>query len=784
MIRICFILSLLVVISYSAIGQIIKGEVMDNQSETPLIGATIELISIEIPIGTTSDIDGRFSMEGIPVGRHVLRISYLGYETTTIPNLLVTKGKDLFVEIALKEAVVAMDEVVVTSQVSKEKSNNELATISSRQFSLEEVTRYSGGRNDASRMAANFAGVNIANDSRNDIVIRGNSPTGVLWRLEGIPIPNPNHFATFGTTGGPVSALNTNLLSNSDFMTSAFPAEYGNASAGVFDIKFRSGNRDRFEFTAQLAAFSGIELMAEGPLSSKKKGSFVGSYRHSFVELAQYAGINVGTTAIPNYRDFTFKLDFGKKGKSRFSMFGLGATSNIEFIGSEIEETDFFSEQNQDSKAISKLGIIGVNHNFLINNTTYIKTSLSGSIAQNQFEAREYQIGGDKKLVMDFNDINGRVNLNSFINKKFSAKHTFRAGVLSEIFILDVMGREFRQEGWRTLRDFEDGLGLYQLYGQSQYRFNEKLTLNTGIHVQYLAANQNFVAEPRMALNWNISEVQTINVGYGIHHQMLPLPIYLFETQLSNGARQRLNSELPFTKSQHFVLGYDRSLGPDWRLKLETYLQLLDNIPVDQDPSSFSLLNVGDDFGFPLVGNLKSEGSGKNYGIELTVEKFFSKGYYGLLTSSLYDSRYKGSDRIERSTSFNNQYIVNLLVGKEFKIGKDKRNALTFDMKFTTTGGRYFTPIDLELSRQFNREIKQNDIAFSDRYDPYLRLDLKFGFQLNSKKRRLSQQFYLDLQNVTNHKNVFIQRYNEASANINTVYQIGFFPDILYRVQF
>ena len=251
--------------------QTIKGTVVDQQSEIPIIGATVELLTADPIVGTTTDFDGNFSLNNVPVGRHSLRINYLGYGQVTIPNVLLTAGKESVINIGLEESIVQMEEVVITSKVEKGKAQNDMATISARSFNLEEVTRFSGGRNDVARLAGSFAGVAVADDSRNDIVIRGNSPTGVLWRLNGIPIPNPNHFSTLGTTGGPVSALNPNLLKTSDFLTSAFPAEYGNALAGVFDIGFRAGNKDRYEYMFQLAAFSGVEAMAEGPLGKGKK---------------------------------------------------------------------------------------------------------------------------------------------------------------------------------------------------------------------------------------------------------------------------------------------------------------------------------------------------------------------------------------------------------------------------------------------------------------------------------------------------------------------------------
>jgi hypothetical protein len=265
---------------------------------------------------------------------------------------------------------------------------------------------------------------------------------------------------------------------------------------------------------------------------------------------------------------------------------------------------------------------------------------------------------------------------------------------------------------------------------------------------------------------------------------MQPFPLFFFEEEIAPGQYARTNAELDFLRSHHFVLGYDLKLGTDWRLKTEAYYQAIQNAAVEKMPSSFSLLNAGADFVFPQVGSLLNDGTGNNYGVELTLEKFFNRGYYGLLTTSVFNATYKGSDGIERNSAFNNGYVINLLAGKEVKIGKDKRNALTFDTKFTTAGGRYYTPVDLEASIATGEEVLQDAAAFSLRYDPYLRLDVKFGYQLNSKTKKISQQFFLDLQNITNNQNIFVKRYNSVTNEVNDVYQSGFFPDILYRLQF
>jgi hypothetical protein len=195
------------------------------------------------------------------------------------------------------------------------------------------------------------------------------------------------------------------------------------------------------------------------------------------------------------------------------------------------------------------------------------------------------------------------------------------------------------------------------------------------------------------------------------------------------------------------------------------------------------MLNTGSTFKTDLTDSLINSGTGTNYGIELTVEKFFSKGYYGLFTASFYNSTYKGSDGVERNTAFNGKYVFNLLAGKEWKVGKDDRNRFSMDVKFTNAGGRAYTPIDLVASKAVGREVLSTD-AYSGNYENYYRLDFKAGFTLNSKKRKVAQTISLDLQNVTNHKNVFSQSYDRQRQELNTTYQLGFFPNLVYKLQF
>lgn len=785
--------------------QTLRGTVLDKQAETPLIGATIQVLNVEPAIGATTDTEGTFALKNVPVGRQTLRITYIGYETQNVPNVLVTAGKEVLLTLKMEESFTAMDEVVITAKVNKDKAINDLATISARQFNTEEVSRYSGGRGDVGRLVANFAGVAASNDARNDIIIRGNAPTGVLWRLEGIPIPSPNHYSTLGTTGGPVSALNPNMIGNSDFLTSAFPAEYGNATAGVFDINLRRGNKDRFEFMGQLGAFTGLEAAIEGPVR-KGKGSFVVAYRHSFAEVAQAAGLNVGTAATPKYKDLTFNLDFGSTKIGNFSLFGIGGHSSIDFLGADIDTTDLFADPDENAYNISKFGVAGLKHNILLTDHSYIRTVLSASHSGNSFKTEDLVMTdeqGNLLQTIDVLDAGDTYRLSSYFNDKISRRFTLRTGFLLQSQQLDtyVKTREnipdYNGDGRPDLfiqRDFDGGFNQAEAYAQTQWRIAERLTLNTGIHGLYFdgptpnpsakGEGTKFAIEPRIAINWQFAPKSTLNLGYGLHHQTQPLPVFLFRERQPDGNAVETNSDLGFTRSQHFVLGWDYKPAASWRVKAETYYQLLSDIPVESTPSSFALLNAGADFIFPEKNNLVNEGTGTNVGAELTLEKFFSQGWYSLVTVSVFDSKYKGSDGVERSTAFDGGYVANMLAGREFKLGVSGRRFLTLDTKVTAAGGRPYTPVDLVASKAAGQEILVEDQAYSLRLDGYFRWDVKIGMRFNSSKRKLSQTFFFDFQNVTNNQNIFAMRYNAVRNEVGKTYQIGFFPDLMYRIEF
>ena len=765
--------------------QNIRGVIVDKLSHAPLIGANVQIINKEEKKGTATDINGKYLLSDVSPDRYEIRISYIGYKSLIVPNVVVTSGKETILDITMEEDPLLLNEVIITVN-DKDKTINDLATVSARTFSTEEVNRYAGGRSDPARLVANFAGVSATDDSRNDIVIRGNSPVGVLWRIDGMNVTNPNHFASVGTTGGAVSAINTNMLKNSDFFTSAFPSEYGNAISGVFDLGFRNGNSQKRETTIQVGAITGLEATTEGPINQGNGSSYLIGYRYSLAGIAQAMGINIGTTSTPSYQDLSFKINSGNTGYGIFSLFGILATSSINIEESKPNENSLYGNGDK-TDFTSKIGIVGLNHFLQINSESF----LSSLIGLNYSKTDQTNYFTDRLSgISDSSEVNNVVksgyNIITNYNSKINSRLFIKAGAQAELMNLSLYYKtKSDQPDWKQIWDSKSYTTLAQAYAHAKYSIDEKITLNIGIHAQKLFLNNSFSLEPRFGLKYDLNSRSSFSLGYGLHSQMQPINVYFLQTQNADGSYSYNNKDLDFTKSHQFVLGYDLRPFDDWRLKAEVYYQYLYNVPVNTFSSSYSMLNTGASFKTDLEDSLVNSGTGRNYGVELTIEKFFSDGYYGLFTSSLYDSKYTASDGVERNTAFNGKYVLNILFGKEWKVGSEEINNLTADFKITNAGGRYYTPIDLQASQITGHEQLEGDAyAYTSRYTNYFRMDFKIGYTINSSSSKLSHSFSLDVQNITNNKNVFSQSYDRGNNSINTTYQLGIFPNFTYKLQF
>ncbi|MCC6370267.1 MAG: TonB-dependent receptor [Bacteroidia bacterium] len=769
-----------------SITQTVRGTIVDKQSQTPLPGVVVQILNSSPPQGTSSNEKGEFRLTGVPIGRLQLKFQVVSYKEKYI-TIILNAGKESVTNVELEESVVQGEEVVIVAEEDKTKTHNKLSSVSSRVFSAEEAARYAGSRNDPARMAANFAGVSGANDSRNDIVIRGNSPLGILWRVNGLDIPNPNHFGNAGSTGGPISILNNNALDNSDFMTGAFAADYGNATSGVFDLRIRQGNNEKKEFLAQLG-FNGFELGAEGPFTKNKNSTFLINYRYSTLSVFKALNIDFGTgAAVPQYQDVTFKTDFATKKAGKFSFWGVGGLSYVALLESDKKPgQDLYGFSARDTYFRSNVGASGVSHVILFKNNAYLKTNVGVSGTYNHVIADRIDTSfkTPKNIKPEYRQTTQtiRYSLNSTYNKKFNSRNFLNAGVYAELYntlFVDSNDYLFGNHTFITLRNYKGNTSLLRGFVQWQHKFSDNFLINAGISNQFFLLNNSNAVEPRLGLKYSINKKQALSFGSGLHSQLQPIYIY-FASDTVNGKRVETNRGLDFTRAAHAVLAYDNNFSTNFRLKTEIYYQYIFNAPVKNTPGYFSVLNLGADFTSPNVNNLVSKGTGYNYGLEITLEKFYSKGYYFLFTSSLFESKYKGSDEVLRNTAFNGNYVLNLLGGKEFKI--NQRHTISIDIRGTFAGGKRYTPIDLTKSIAVNDEVRDANRAYELQYPNYFRLDVKPGYRFNTKK--VTHEFSIDIQNITQNSNVFQQTYDITNKTIKTDYQLKFFVIPQYRVLF
>jgi CarboxypepD_reg-like domain len=780
-------------------GKNIRGQVIDKDSKSPISNVNVVVVNSDPFIGTVTDDKGYFTLPNVPLGRATIKFSYIGYRDAFSNDILIIAGKETQINIELEEKINEIKEVVISDKSEKGKAKNEFAAVSARSFEVEQTNRFSGSRNDPARMASNFAGVSGANDARNDIIIRGNSPTGLLWRLEGVDIPSPNHFSSFGSTGGPVSMLNNNTLARSDFMTSAFPAEYGNAVAGVFDLKMRSGNKDKYEFLAQVG-FNGFELGAEGPFAKKKsQATFLINYRYSTLGVFKAFGVNFGTgTAVPEYQDLTIKIDVPTKKAGIFRFFTLAGLSSIDLLGSKTDttkkSTNLFGNANQDIYNRVRMGVVGLSHTYFVSPKSFTKFILSASYQWNGVDIDTVSLV-DRKYTSRYDKISFRQNkyaAHFLYNHKFNSKNTLVSGVIGDVYhinfsdslahVIDTTGKQ----GFIPLRTGSGVSALIQVYTSWLHRFTDRLSLTAGLHLQYHTLSKSLtIPEPRLGLKYQLKEGQYISIGYGLHSQLQPVPTY-YNVDTSKTLGTSTNANMGFTRSNHFVVGYDLTFHKDFHFKTEAYFQYVDRAAVDSFASSFSMLNAGADFATPSNANLVNKGTGRNYGLEFTFEKFLSHGYYFLATASIFQSQYRGSDSIWRNTAFNGNYVINGLGGYEFKFSgkksKTKRNAIAIDVKATLAGGRYYTPVDVAASQAARGTVYDVAHAFSEQYPLYYRFDAKLSFRHSFKKTTM--EFSIDMQNFTNRKNVFRYSYDARTNTKTQEFQQGLFPVPQFKLFF
>ena len=757
--------------------QVIRGKVIDAESKSGLPGANVIVLNTDPLKGTVTNDKGDFILADVPVGRHTLKVTFMGYKPVTLPEIMLSSGKETMLNIELEEMVITAKEVEVKVTTDKDKPVNPMAMISARSFNVDESRRYAGSADDPMRAVSNFAGVASSADvNSNAIVIRGNSPKGLLWRVDGVDIPNPNHYAYVGSSGGGITMFSSQVLSNSDFYTSAFPSEFGNALSGVFDMRFRNGNSNRREYAVQVG-IQGLDLSAEGPFVKGKPSTYLFNYRYSILAFLQIIDPSM-KNKIPQYQDISFKFNFVTPKAGTFSLTGIGGISRSTYEPVH----DSLEWKSLDDRTLSTLnnnmGALALTHTIKTSARSFLRSYLSTTYSDIYFDNNYLDTAYQPVPQQNVNHKNWRFTAASMLNYKFGPKHTNRSGlVYSEMFYnVNIWSRNPFTGVYSQYDHGSGNTGLLQAFSESKFSLSNTLTINGGLHFQFFRLNSRWALEPRFAIRWQFAQKQSLSFGYGMHSQLEDIGVYLAQVPQPGGSSVQPNKGLDFSRAHHLVLGYDLAIRSDMRFKAEAYAQLLYSVPVMPN-SYYSLINSEGGY---QNDTLVNKGTGRNLGLDLTFEKFLTKGLYYLCTVSLFQSQYKGGDEVIRSTKFNSNYVVNLLGGKEWTIRK--KNILGVNLKLSLTGGEYYVPIDLNASIARHTEVLDEAAAYTMKLPDFYYVDITLTYRTNHKK--YSGIWAIQFKNLLNQKPDIGYVYNDFNHSIEAVKSMGIIPFISYKVEF
>lgn len=781
--------------------QTVRGTIIDEDSKLPLIGTTVVIPGSDPFIGTVTDVDGNFRFENIPIGRIDLQFSYMGYENIVIANLEVNSGKEVVLDLKMRESAVRLDEVIITTGRENGEAINEFSLLSARSISKEETRRYTGGMDDPARMVTSYAGV-TSTDGSSDIIVRGNSPKYMQWRLDGVEICSPYHMDDQNATFGALTALNKNLLTTSDFYTGAFSPEYGNVLSNVMDMKLRNGNNEKLEATFGIGLM-GIDFTVEGPFKKGYRGSYLINYRYSTVALIKDIGLLGDVEGIVNYQDATFKVVLPTKKAGTFSIFGLAGLSGFSFtnvaadgISTPGRVTNASIVKDYDKSA--NLSNIAITNTKTLTKTSYIKTSLSYStngFSDDLYEKNIIEVNtssdstGNRIQTFKSRARNSAIRAALTYSSRINARNKLQIGT-RYIHNLSNNNQSIFMDNAGALvnvTDFNNSVNFISNFISWKYNLNDKITFVSGLHNTNVLLNNKITLEPRIAIRWMLNTSSSIHAGYGKHSTNEKVHNYFTKVLQPDGTYTEPNRNLDLLMADHYVVGFEKRFTDYLLAKFEIYYQHLYNLPVeDNDTSYYATINEGRDYRYVTLVN---EGIGKNYGIEFTLERFFDNNYYFVFNSSLYESKYVSQEGVWRNTLYNGNYIVNLLWGKEFKkIGKKQNKTLAINAKAFLGGGQRYIPLLRDSEGNVavdpaNNKYWDYEKAYDNNLVHVYNVNLSVSYKIN--RSNSTHEIFLDLMNILNSNAKLSEYYDESKPDkIGYNKQMTFLPNIMYRVYF
>jgi hypothetical protein len=750
--------------------QNVRGRVSDQVTGIGIEGSSITVLANGKQYISVSDSRGEFVVSKVPVGRVAVNVTSIGYETFGLSGMLLDAGKEAVIEVKLPESVTAMHEVEITALKNDGIAGDGVALTSGHSFTVEQTKRYAGSFGDPARMVSVYASITGASDENNALIVRGNSPRGVLWRLDGVEIPNPNHFATEGASGGVVSVLSANMLDRSDFLAGAFPAQYGNALSAVFDMRLRNGNNNKREYSLQTGLL-GVEVSAEGPFNKTKSGSYLANYRYSTLSLLDKLGFDLNTAGqYKDYQDVAFKLHQPLGTTGSLSLFGIGGKSKSNTVN-----IDVFDDNRSD------VGVVGLTSKHIIGANTVLNSALSFSKTAIS-RSNDTDVSDSDSLTLEEyyskSYIRAQVSGRRKISSKFYAEGGFTISRLNYDFYLRSV--DPRNQAYRVIVNFQERDHTYitQAFLYARQYISPRVFGFYGSHFLHFALTRDYAIEPRAGIRWQSSENSSVSFGYGKHGRIENLQYYLGRDHQAGGNEIQINKELGFTRADHLNVSYEQQLSSSLRFKTEVYFQQLYNAPVHANPSAL-YTTINEDTGF-ITDSLINKGKGRNYGVEFSFERSFSNNWYAIANVSLFRSTFDIGEKQQLNTVYNGNACAHIAGGKEFEMNDQSR--LGVNIKITTAGGRRYVPIDLQRSILEGRAMYDWQQAFENKLPTYFRTDFQIVYQVN--RARHSFEYRLDIQNVTDHRNAAYYYYDKQHETIRLKKQYGFIPLLTFRIGF
>lgn len=776
--------------------QTVRGTVTDAISGEKLIGATVKVV--ETGTGSVVDLEGNFRIDIPQSGRYTLETSYVGYEPNVMKEVLVAGVKEVVIDIQLRENNTELTEVVVRPRVNKEATVNPAVLTGGVMLSMEEASRFAGGYNDPARLVMSFAGISGEADG-SGLSIHGNAPERMQYRIEGVEVFTPNHFNDTWNAGyGLVSALNSNVIGNSDFFTSTFNANYNNALSGVFDVKMRTGNNAKHENILQIGTVS-EELTLEGPISRKSNSSYIVNYRYGFTSLVDKLNLIDTDGAHVDFQDFSAKLMFPTKRAGTFSIFGLGFYDTSWDERVKLEDTHSAYDASDNDAKLAQL-LVGVSHKIHLGNKWTWRTTTAYNMQHLKNDIYYYGLERsaegfisqplayeepERKYLFSIQKVNeDRLLFNTELSKQVTDRWLIQLGgeYSHRFFNLAYKSVDQLYAPVSTMHEYtkmKDDTGLANIFCQNLVRVSNYFSLSAGIAGNYFLLSKDFSVEPRASLKWDPDEKNSFSMGYGLHSMIEKLDAYFYRDPEGNLA----NKDLGLTKAHHLHATYVHKLNSNLTLRMNAYYEYGFDTPVGIDGSTYCVTNR---YFFYTDEPLVNKGNTRNYGGDITLEHYMNRGFFGQTNFSLYKSQYRGVDKVWRNQLYDRGFMFKILGGKEWMIGK---NMLNVSVKYSIQGGLRYTPIDVEQMRANiaagiidDNPIYKDNEAFSQRFDPSGIVDLTISYKIN--RRHVSHTFAFEGLNILQTETPLYQRFDLGTLDVRTDKSGLSLPNIFYRLDF